>query len=56
MHVKSVLALCVIGVVLSAGAVYAAVAAPVPEINPGSVSAGIALLAGGVLLVRALRK
>lgn len=27
--------------------------APVPEINPASVSAGLALLAGGVLVLRA---
>jgi hypothetical protein len=29
--------------------------APVPEISPGSISAGVALLAGGILLLRARR-
>jgi LPXTG-motif cell wall-anchored protein len=29
---------------------------PVPEISPTSLSAGLALLAGGVLLVRARRR
>jgi MYXO-CTERM domain-containing protein len=28
----------------------------VPEVSPGSISAGIALLAGGVLLLRARRR
>ncbi len=28
----------------------------VPEISPGSISAGIALLAGGILLLRARRR
>jgi len=52
--------------VLVAGLVVAAMATdalaslsvpvPVPEINPSSLSAGLALLAGGVLLVRARRR
>ena len=28
---------------------------PVPEVSPGSLSAGLALLAGGVLMLRARR-
>jgi hypothetical protein len=34
----------------------ASVAAPVPEISPASVSAGLAILAGGVLMLRARRR
>jgi hypothetical protein len=33
----------------------ASVAPAVPEVNPGSISAGVALLAGGILLLRARR-
>ncbi len=40
---------------LGAGAL-ASNAVAVPEINPGSISAGIALLAGGVLMLRARRR
>ena len=48
-------------IVLAAGLVLAAVATdasagsvnPVPEISPSSLSAGLALVAGGVLLARA---
>lgn len=36
--------------------VFASVAPAVPEIGPGSISAGIALLAGGILLLRARRR
>ena len=47
-------ALVAIGVALAANATNAfAAAVAVPEINPSSVSAGLALLAGGVLLARA---
>lgn len=44
-----------VGVVLAATATdaIAGVTVSVPEINPASVSAGLALLAGGVLLARA---
>ena len=51
-------ALVAAGLVLTATTnVIAGTANPVPEINPASVSAGLALVAGGVLLVRArLRK
>jgi MYXO-CTERM domain-containing protein len=35
---------------------FASVPTSVPEIGPGSISAGIALLAGGVLLLRARRR
>ena len=45
----------VLGVVLSAGSAYAT-ATPTPEISPNSVSAGLAALAGGVLILRALRR
>jgi hypothetical protein len=34
----------------------ASVPATVPEIGPGSISAGIALLAGGILLLRSRRR
>ena len=34
----------------------ASVPTPVPEIGPASLSAGVALLAGGVLLLRARRR
>lgn len=40
---------------LSTGAL-ASNAVAVPEINPGSISAGLALLAGGVLMLRARRR
>jgi LPXTG-motif cell wall-anchored protein len=40
---------------LSTGA-FASNAVAVPEINPGSISAGLALLAGGVLMLRARRR
>jgi hypothetical protein len=47
-------ALLAVGVVLAVTATDAiAGITVVPEINPGSVSAGLALLAGGVLLARA---
>jgi hypothetical protein len=36
--------------------VIASVAAGVPEINPGSISAAVAILAGGVLMLRARRR
>jgi hypothetical protein len=36
--------------------VFASVPQVVPEISPGSISAGIALLAGGILLLRARRR
>jgi LPXTG-motif cell wall-anchored protein len=35
---------------------FASVPVAVPEINPGSISAGLALLAGGVLMLRARRR
>jgi hypothetical protein len=34
----------------------ASFATPVPEIGPGSLSAGLAILAGGILMVRARRQ
>ena len=34
---------------------FGSVAAGVPEISPGSISAGLALLAGGVLVLRTRR-
>ena len=48
-------ALLSVGVVLALTATDALAGrgVPAPEINPASVSAGLALLAGGVLLVRA---
>ena len=47
---------CVIAVVLGLAAAtnaFAGVGPTVPEISPASVSAGLALLTGGVLLARA---
>jgi hypothetical protein len=38
-----------------AGTAAASTAVVVPEINPGSISAGLALLAGGILVLRARR-
>ena len=48
----------VAGLVVAATAttVLASVQSVVPEISPTSLSAGLALLAGGVLLVRARRR
>ena len=48
----------VAGLVVAATAttVYASLQPVVPEISPTSLSAGLALLAGGVLLVRARRR
>ena len=48
-------ALVVAGLALAAAATdaFAGAAPRVPEINPSSISAGLALLAGGVLLARA---
>ena len=40
-------------VLLAASNAFAQPPAPVPEINPASLSAGLALLAGSVLLARA---
>lgn len=34
----------------------ASVTPSVPEVTPGSISAGVALLAGGILLLRARRR
>jgi hypothetical protein len=56
MRSKMILALGVLGVVLSAGSAYATAVVPAPEINPTSVSAGLAALAGGVLILRAWRR
>lgn len=44
------------GLVLTATSNAFASVAVAPEISPSSVSAGLALLTGGVLLVRAWRK
>jgi hypothetical protein len=40
---------------ISSSAVASATA-PVPEIGPASISAGLAILAGGVLMLRARRR
>ena len=49
-------ALGVMLVVHAAGAdALASGASEVPEVSPGSISAGVALLAGGILLLRARR-
>ena len=40
---------------LSTTALASSATAPVPEISPGSISAGLALLAGGILVLRARR-
>ena len=37
-------------------AVASAIVPSVPEINPGSLSSGLALLAGGILVLRARRR
>jgi hypothetical protein len=47
----------IVAVVLwQAGAAHATTAPTAPEISPSSLSAGVALLAGGVLIVRAMRR
>ena len=56
MRNRFVLALGVLGVVLSAGSVYATGVVPAPEVSPGSLSAGLAALTGGVLILRAWRR
>ena len=43
-------------VMSQAGAVNATIAGPVPEISPGSLSAGLAVLAGAVLILRSRRR
>jgi hypothetical protein len=51
---RSLWALGVAAIMLSqAGSAYAAVVIDAPEISPSSLSAGLALVAGGVLLARA---
>ena len=42
--------------IANAGSAEATVVTATPEISPGSVSAGLAALAGGVLILRALRR
>ena len=50
-------ALTIVAVVLwQAGAVHATGPAPVPEINPSSLSAGLAVLTGAVLILRSWRR
>jgi len=53
-------ALWVLGVaavlLAQAGAVHATAVAPVPEINPSSMSAGLAVLTGAVLILRSWRR
>ena len=56
MRPRFVLALGLLGIVLSAGSVYATGALPAPEVNPSSLSAGLAALTGGVLILRAWRR
>ena len=51
-----ILALGVLGVMLSAGSAYATAVVPAPEISPTSLSAGLAALTGGVLILRAWRR
>lgn len=56
MRPKMLLALGVYGVLLSAGAAYATAVTPAPEVSPTSLSAGLAALTGGVLILRAWRR
>lgn len=56
MHYRFVLALGMLGVVLSAGSAYATAVVPAPEVSPASLSAGLAALTGGVLVLRAWRR
>lgn len=56
MRSKMILALGVLGVVLSASSAYATAIVTAPEITPTSMSAGLAALAGGVLILRAWRR
>ena len=57
MRSNMTLVLAALGVVLvSAGAAYATAVTPAPEVSPSSLSAGLAALAGGVLILRAWRR
>lgn len=42
--------------IVTAGTAYATTVTPTPEITPGSVSAGLAALTGGILILRAWRR
>jgi len=51
------LVLAVLGVVLlQAGSAYATAVVPAPEVSPSSLSAGLAALTGGILILRAWRR
>ncbi len=54
-RVSGMFAVAVAAVAMVPASALASVTAPVPEIGPGSISAGLALLAGGVMLLRARR-
>ena len=56
MRSKMILALGLLGVVLSAGSAYATATVQAPEVSPTSLSAGLAALTGGVLILRAWRR
>ena len=56
MRSNMTLVLAAIGVVLLTGSAYATATVQAPEVSPGSLSAGLAALTGGVLILRAWRR
>lgn len=57
MRSNLILVLAALGIVLSqAGSAYATGGVVVPEISPSSLSAGLAALTGGILILRAWRR
>jgi hypothetical protein len=57
MRSKMTLITAAVGVVLlQAGSAYATAVVPAPEVSPSSLSAGLAALTGGILILRAWRR
>ena len=53
---RSLWLLAAVGVVLLAGSAHATAVNPVPEVSPSSMTAGLAALAGGILILRSWRR
>ena len=56
MRSNMTLVLAALGVVLLTGSAYATSIVQAPEVSPSSLSAGLAALTGGVLILRAWRR
>ena len=57
MRSNLILVLTALGLVLSqAGSAFATGTVPAPEVSPSSLSAGVAALTGGILILRAWRR